>query len=589
MNVIAQLTSDIQQAILAKFDKEIDTAQLTITPTRPEFEGNFTLVVFSLLKEIKGNPVQIGKTIGQQLVEQSSIINDYNVVKGFLNLSLSTSVWQEFLQTITDDFWQLPQNNNKIVLEYCGPNTNKPLHLGHIRNMLVGWSMAEILQAAGNDVHKVNIYNDRGIAISKSMVAWEEFGEGQTPESTNTKGDHFVGSFYVKYATEEKQQAQEFLADAENEREAAKQTPLFKKAQNYLQLWEQSDEHVKSLWQTMNNWVYEGFQQTYNDLGVDFEKDYLESDTYLLGKEIVTEGLEKGIFYQKEDGSVWVDLEDQGLDQKLLLRGDGTSVYITQDLGTAQLRYNDYKMDESIYVVGNEQDYHFQVLEAILKKLDWPFANGIHHLSYGMVDLPSGKMKSREGTVVDADDLIAEMKQTAKEHTEELGKVDHFSEEQRNELYTALGLGALKFFILRVNPKKRMLFDPKESIDFQGFTGPFTQYTHARIQSLLDKANFEPQSDQPTIELTEEEVAVAMAIQEYQSTLKTAAEQLDPSIIAKYAYDLAKTFNKFYANVPVNNEKDEAKRQFRLQLASITGTALKKSLQLLGIEAPNRM
>lgn len=589
MNVIAQLTSDIQQAILAKFDKEIDTAQLTITPTRPEFEGNFTLVVFSLLKEIKGNPVQIGKTIGQQLVEQSSIINDYNVVKGFLNLSLSTSVWQEFLQTITDDFWQLPQNNNKIVLEYCGPNTNKPLHLGHIRNMLVGWSMAEILKAAGNNVHKVNIYNDRGIAISKSMVAWEEFGEGQTPESTNTKGDHFVGSFYVKYATEEKQQAQEFLADAENEREAAKQTPLFKKAQNYLQLWEQSDEHVKSLWQTMNNWVYEGFQQTYNDLGVDFEKDYLESDTYLLGKEIVTEGLEKGIFYQKEDGSVWVDLEDQGLDQKLLLRGDGTSVYITQDLGTAQLRYNDYKMDESIYVVGNEQDYHFQVLEAILKKLDWPFANGIHHLSYGMVDLPSGKMKSREGTVVDADDLIAEMKQTAKEHTEELGKVDHFSEEQRNELYTALGLGALKFFILRVNPKKRMLFDPKESIDFQGFTGPFTQYTHARIQSLLDKANFEPQSDQPTIELTEEEVAVAMAIQEYQSTLKTAAEQLDPSIIAKYAYDLAKTFNKFYANVPVNNEKDEAKRQFRLQLASITGTALKKSLQLLGIEAPNRM
>ena len=589
MNVIAQLTSDIQQAILAKFDKEIDTAQLTITPTRPEFEGNFTLVVFSLLKEIKGNPVQIGKTIGQQLVEQSSIINDYNVVKGFLNLSLSTSVWQEFLQTITDDFWQLPQNNNKIVLEYCGPNTNKPLHLGHIRNMLVGWSMAEILKAAGNNVHKVNIYNDRGIAISKSMVAWEEFGEGQTPESTNTKGDHFVGSFYVKYATEEKQQAQEFLADAENEREAAKQTPLFKKAQNYLQLWEQSDEHVKSLWQTMNNWVYEGFQQTYNDLGVDFEKDYLESDTYLLGKEIVTEGLEKGIFYQKEDGSVWVDLEDQGLDQKLLLRGDGTSVYITQDLGTAQLRYNDYKMDESIYVVGNEQDYHFQVLEAILKKLDWPFANGIHHLSYGMVDLPSGKMKSREGTVVDADDLIAEMKQTAKEHTEELGKVDHFSEEQRNELYTALGLGALKFFILRVNPKKRMLFDPKESIDFQGFTGPFTQYTHARIQSLLDKANFEPQSNQPTIELTEEEVAVAMAIQEYQSTLKTAAEQLDPSIIAKYAYDLAKTFNKFYANVPVNNEKDEAKRQFRLQLASITGTALKKSLQLLGIEAPNRM
>ena len=589
MNVIAQLTSDIQQAILAKFDKEIDTAQLTITPTRPEFEGNFTLVVFSLLKEIKGNPVQIGKTIGQQLVEQSSIINDYNVVKGFLNLSLSTSVWQEFLQTITDDFWQLPQNNNKIVLEYCGPNTNKPLHLGHIRNMLVGWSMAEILKAAGNNVHKVNIYNDRGIAISKSMVAWEEFGEGQTPESTNTKGDHFVGSFYVKYATEEKQQAQEFLADVENESEAAKQTPLFKKAQNYLQLWEQSDEHVKSLWQTMNNWVYEGFQQTYNDLGVDFEKDYLESDTYLLGKEIVTEGLEKGIFYQKEDGSVWIDLEDQGLDQKLLLRGDGTSVYITQDLGTAQLRYNDYKMDESIYVVGNEQDYHFQVLEAILKKLDWPFANGIHHLSYGMVDLPSGKMKSREGTVVDADDLIAEMKQTAKEHTEELGKVDHFSEEQRNELYTALGLGALKFFILRVNPKKRMLFDPKESIDFQGFTGPFTQYTHARIQSLLDKANFEPQSDQPTIELTEEEVAVAMAIQEYQSTLKAAAEQLDPSIIAKYAYDLAKTFNKFYANVPVNNEKDEAKRQFRLQLASITGTALKKSLQLLGIEAPNRM
>ena len=590
MNLFEQLTTDTQQAIQHQFNKKIDAGEISITPTKTDFKGNFTIVIFALLKHLKGNPVQIGEQIGEYLKTNSELVTDFNVVKGFLNLTISHHYWTTFLHDLQPDYWTLPKKDNTIVLEYCGPNTNKPLHLGHVRNMLVGWATAEILQRAGNQVHKVNIYNDRGIAISKSMVAWEEFGNGETPESTGIKGDHFVGKYYVKFAEEEARQAQPFMEKGMDKREAVKQTPIYQKAQQYLQKWEEGDEDVLRLWKKMNGWVYAGFQTTFEKLGVDFEKDYLESSTYLLGKKIVEEGLENGSFFIKEDGSVWVNLENAGLDEKILLRADGTSVYITQDLGTAQLRYEDYKMDESVYVVGNEQDYHFQVLKATLEKLNKPYANGIHHLSYGMVDLPEGKMKSREGTVVDADDIIAEMKQTASDHTEELGKIDHFTDKQKTELYSTLGLGALKFFILRVDPRKRMLFNPQESIEFQGFTGPFVQYTHARIQSLIDKAGFTSESAIPVdIELEKEEIETIILLHDYRETLKSAAEQRDPSVIAKYAYDLAKTFNQFYANVQVNNEEDEQKRTFRLHLVSKTGEAIQQSLSLLGIKAPNRM
>lgn len=590
MNLFEQLTTNTQQAIQHLFEKEIPADQISITPTKADFEGNFTIVIFALLKHLRGNPEQIGEQIGSYLQEHSDVVSDFNVVKGFLNLTIANHYWTNFIRKVDSSFWQLPKKGNTVVLEYCGPNTNKPLHLGHVRNMLVGWSTAEILQHAGNEVHKVNIYNDRGIAISKSMVAWEMFGNEETPQSSGMKGDHFVGKYYVKFAQEEEKQAQPFIAEGIDKREAVKQTTIHKKAQEYLQKWEDGDQHVLNLWKTMNNWVYEGFKTTFNNIGVDFEKDYLESETYLLGKKIVEQGVEDGVFFKKEDGSVWVNLEDAGLDEKILLRADGTSVYITQDLGTAQLRYNDYKMDESIYVVGNEQDYHFQVLKATLKKLGKPFAEGICHLSYGMVDLPDGKMKSREGTVVDADDIISEMKQTAQTHTEELGKVDNFTEEQKTELYSMLGSGALKFFILRVDAKKRILFNPKESIEFQGFTGPFVQYTHARIQSLLDKAEFDANSAIPTeIELQKEEIEIIQLLHDYPTTLTTAAEQRDPSVMAKYAYDIAKTFNQFYANIHVNNEEDEQKRRFRLHLVSKTGNAIRKSLALLGIQAPNRM
>lgn len=590
MQLFEQLQADTVQAIDSIFNQQIDQNDISITPTKPDFEGNFTIVIFPLLRFIKGNPVQIGEQIGEFLQKHSEIISSFNVIKGFLNLTISEAYWINFLKNINEDYWQNKSKNQKVVLEYCGPNTNKPLHLGHIRNMLVGWSMAEILSTAGYDVHKVNIYNDRGIAISKSMVAWEDYGNGETPESSGIKGDHLVGKYYVKYARIEAEQMKVFSDKGMDARQAVKQTKIFQKAQEYLQKWEDGDEHVLKLWKTMNSWVYEGFQQTYEKLGVDFEKDYLESETYLLGKEIVEEGLSKDIFFSKDDGSIWVNLEDVGLDEKLLLRSDGTSVYITQDLGTAQLRYDDYKMDRSIYVVGNEQDYHFKVLKEVLLKLQKPYAKGIYHLSYGMVDLPTGKMKSREGTVVDADDLIAEMESTAKETTEKLGKIDSFSQEQREELFETIGLGALKFFMLRIDPRKRMLFDPKESIDFQGFTGPFVQYTHARIQSLLEKAGYKNNvSLVSNIELTQEEIDVVFQLHQFKDDVEISANQLDPSIIAKYCFDLAKTFNKFYANVPVNNEENSDKRNFRLELCHKTGVALKKSLGLLGIQAPNQM
>lgn len=590
MQLFNQLNQDIQQAVSELYSVQLDINNIQITPTKPDFEGDFTLVVFALMKTIKGNPVEIGNKIGEYLQENSNLIIKYNVVKGFLNLTISHQYWVDFIAEIPSQFWTLPKKDETVLVEYCGPNTNKPLHLGHIRTMLLGWSMAEIFDKAGYKTHKVNIYNDRGIAISKSMVAWERFANGATPESTNTKGDYFVGKYYVEFAKELKEQAEPFLAQGLEQREAEKQTEIQQQAQEYLQKWEDGDEAVLALWKEMNSWVYAGFNETFKKIGVDFEKDYLESETYLLGKEIVQKALEDGIFYQKEDNSIWVDLEDVGLDHKLLLRGDGTSVYMTQDLGTAALRYEDYKMDKSVYVVGNEQEYHFKVLKEILKKLNQPFADGIYHLSYGMIKLPTGKMKSREGTVVDADGLIDEMVATAKAKTDELGKIDHLSQEEKEDLYKTIGLGALKFFILRIDPKKGMLFDRNESIDFQGFTGPFVQYTHARIQSLLDKAGFDASKSKSfDIELQPEEIEVILAIHNYQETLEVAAKQYDVSAIAKYAFDLAKTFNKFYANVSVNNEADEEKRQFRLQLCKTTGDTIREALGLLGIKAPNRM
>ncbi len=587
MNLEARLLNDIKKAIDSEFGVQTENT-LSLQPTKADFEGNITFVVFQILKHVKGNPESIGKQIGNHLLSKSELVESFNVVKGFLNLTIKHSYWIHFLDTLEDTFWTLPSTNQTIVLEYCGPNTNKPLHLGHVRNMLIGWSLAEILQQAGNKVHKVNIYNDRGIAICKSMVAWQDYSNGETPESAGMKGDHFVGKYYVKYATEETNQIKSLGLDQLDQRERAKQTEINQKAQNLLQKWEAGDAETLALWNKMNTWVYDGFNQTYEAIGVDFEKDYLESETYQLGKRIVEKGLQEQTFFRKEDQSIWVDLEDVGLDHKLLLRSDGTSVYITQDLGTAQLRYEDYKMDRSIYVVGNEQDYHFQVLKQVLHKLNLPFADGIQHLSYGMVDLPSGKMKSREGTVVDADDLISEMIQTAKENTEERGKIEGYTDQEKEHLYQQIGLGALKFFILRVDPKKRMLFNPEESIEIQGFTGPFIQYTHARISSLLRKNEMQKATSLPN-ELLPEEIHLIQHIHSYQSMLSKAAKDLDHSLVAHYAFDLAKLFNQFWERVPVSKEDDSLKRNFRLQLASKVAKALSVSLGLLGIESPKRM
>ncbi len=588
MNLEQNIESLVVEAIQSIYKQNVAASSISLTETKPDFEGNITLVVFQLLKQLKGKPEEIGTNIGQYLVDNSTLISDFNVVKGFLNLVINPEFWSQFLITLPNDYWQLPPTGSKIVLEYCGPNTNKPLHLGHIRNMLLGWSIAEILLKAGNDVHKVNIYNDRGIAICKSMVAWREFADDATPESTGIKGDHFVGNYYVRFARVEQEQAQYYLNQGMEPREANKLTAINKAAQEELRQWEEGNPSSRGLWHKMNSWVYAGFDETFVQLGVDFEKNYYESKTYLIGKDIVQKGLKDGLFYQKEDGSVWVDLEDKGLDQKLLLRADGTSVYITQDLGTAQERYEDFKMDRSIYVVGNEQDYHFQVLKAVEQKMNSPFADGIEHLSYGMVDLPDGKMKSREGTVVDADDLIIEMNATAKAKTQERGQVDELSASELNRLYHQLGMGALKFFILRVDPQKRILFNPSESIEFQGFTGPFIQYTYARIQSLLRKAG-SWQCDTAPNELTSEEINVIQHIYDYQKTLSEAARLLAPSIMANYAFKLAKLFNQFYEQVPVLKEENANLRAFRLQCAKQTAETLKQALHLLGIEAPNQM
>ncbi|WP_316767438.1 arginine--tRNA ligase [Pedobacter frigiditerrae] len=590
MNFIITATLN---AIKQIYNEEIAESVINIQETRKEFEGQVTIVVFPFTKISKKSPEETARAIGEYLVENVEDITDFNVVKGFLNLSIAESYWINLLnkELLSDDFGKIKSNGQKVMVEYSSPNTNKPLHLGHVRNNLLGYAVAELLKADGYEVFKVNLVNDRGIHICKSMLAWQKWGNGETPESSGLKGDHLVGKYYVIFDKEYKKEITALMAEGQTEDEAKKNAPLIKEAQQMLLAWEAGDEAVINLWKKMNGWVYAGFDISYKNLGVDFDKYYYESNTYLLGKDTVDEGLEKGVFFKKEDGSVWIDLTADGLDQKLVLRADGTSVYITQDLGTAQMKYDDFKMDQSIYVVGNEQDYHFKVLFLILEKLGKSWAKGLHHLSYGMVDLPSGKMKSREGTVVDADDLVAEMIDTARQKTEALGKINDFSDEEKDELYYNIGLGALKYFLLKVEPKKRLLFDPSESIDFQGHTGPFIQYTHARIKSLLLKAEYK--SGVKSLEfgaLSETELEMIMLLAKYPTEISTAAKAYSPAFLANYLYELAKLFNKFYHEVPpIVKEENAALKQHRLNICKLTADVLKSGTKILGINVPERM
>ena len=585
------LTTKIQEAVQANFEQQIDKVEFQAT--RKDFEGDITMVVFPLLKIIKGNPVTIGNTIGEYLVKHVDIVEKFNVVQGFLNIVIAdkyyTDIFEEAYQNKSFGQHQL-EDEKAIMVEYSSPNTNKPLHLGHIRNNLLGYSVAEILKASGNKVYKTQIINDRGIHICKSMLAWQKFGDGETPESTSLKGDKLVGNYYVKFDQEYKKEIEALVADGMAEDEAKKQAPLMLEAQEMLRKWEAGDEEVVALWKKMNQWVYDGFAETYDNLGVDFDSYYYESDTYLLGKDVVEEGLEKGIFYKKEDGSVWIDLTDEGLDEKLVLRADGTAVYMTQDIGTAIQRVKDFPdISGMVYTVGNEQDYHFKVLFLILQKLGYDWAQQLYHLSYGMVDLPSGKMKSREGTVVDADDLMTEMTETAREISEELGKLDGMSAEEKDKLYRTIGMGALKYYILKVDPKKRILFDPKESVDFNGNTGPFIQYTYARIQSILRKADFDYTQPNYTGTLEAKEKDLIKKMLEYPVVINLAAHTFSPAIIANYTYDLVKEYNSFYQSVSILGEIDEDKKMFRVQLSDKIGQIIQHAFSLLGIAVPERM
>ena len=567
---------------------------IQIQKTRKEFEGDYTVVVFPLLKASRKSPEATATELGEKIVASTPEIKSFNVIKGFLNLAIDSSFWAARFKEIveTENFGMAPASGRTIMIEYSSPNTNKPLHLGHVRNNLLGYSVATILKANGHNVIKVNLVNDRGIHICKSMLAWQLYGGGETPASSGMKGDHLVGKYYVEFDKHYKEQVKELMAEKGlSEDEAKKQAPIMLQAQEMLRKWEAKDSEVYALWETMNGWVYEGFDVTYKAMGVDFDKVYYESQTYLLGKSLVEDGLKKGVFFRKEDNSVWIDLEADGLDQKLLLRGDGTSVYMTQDLGTALSRFEENSLDDMIYVVGNEQNYHFQVLKLVLKKLGYEWSDNIFHLSYGMVELPEGKMKSREGTVVDADDLIADMIGTAREMSDELGKLDGCSEEEAAAICEMVGLGALKYFILKVDPKKTMLFDPRESIDFNGNTGPFIQYTHARIRSILRKAE-EAGIDASTYTnatLLPEEVELVKALAEYPAIVRTAGEQFAPSVIAAYAYDLAKQFNGYYHDHSILKEENEAVRSLRLKLAAEVARVIRSAMSLLGINVPERM
>lgn len=594
MNLQETLTYHIQQAVSAIYSTTLQAVEFQAT--RKGFPGDITVVVFPMLRVIKGNPVQIGESLGTYLVEQVEEVKAFNVVKGFLNLELSDRYFLQFFNAIKNDGsygFVAPQADAKaIMVEYSSPNTNKPLHLGHIRNNLLGYSVSTILKAAGNKVYKTQIINDRGIHICKSMLAWKRYGNGETPESTGLKGDKLVGNYYVKFDQEYKKEIEALKTQGYTEEEAKKNAPVLLEAQDMLRQWEAGDEETVALWKTMNGWVYGGFEETYKNLGVDFDCLYYESDTYLLGKEFVAEGLKKGVFFKKEDGSVWCDLTADGLDEKIVLRADGTAVYMTQDIGTAIQRIKDYPdVGGMVYTVGNEQDYHFKVLFLILQKLGFDWAQNLYHLSYGMVDLPSGKMKSREGTVVDADDLIAEMAQTAEDISKELGKLDGFTEGEKQHIYRIIGLGALKYYILKVDPKKRILFDPKESVDFQGNTGPFIQYTYARIQSILRKATVACNGDfsADDISLSSKEKDLLKQVQLFPEIVQNAASLHSPALVANYTYDLVKEFNSFYQNVSILGADTKEAIIFRVQLSKVVGTTIKNAFSLLGIEMPERM
>lgn len=590
MNLKQQITQYVLDAIQNVF--EITPESVEIQFTRKEFEGDYTLVVFPLIRALKGKPEDIGAKIGDYLVENGKI-TAYNVVKGFLNMSMNaTEFLADFTQNATNENYGIKvptAESRSVMVEYSSPNTNKPLHLGHVRNNLLGYSVAQIVEAAGNHVIKTQIINDRGIHICKSMLAWQRYGNGETPETSGLKGDKLVGKYYVEFDQHYRTEIKALVEGGMSEDEAKKQAPIFLEAQEMLRQWEAQDPEVIKLWETMNGWVYAGFAETYKRLGVAFDEYLYESNTYILGKDIVEEGLNKGVFYKREDGSVWIDLTADGLDEKLVLRSDGTSVYITQDLGTAVERFkNNPGLEELTYVVGNEQDYHFKVLFLILKKLGYEWADALHHLSYGMVDLPNGKMKSREGTVVDADDLMEEIYQTAKEISEELGKLEGYTEEEKAALYEKIGMGALKYYILKVDPKKRILFDPQESVDFNGNTGPFIQYAYARIQSLLRKEA--PQAfDINATELNQSEKEIIRALNDFEDTIKKAADELSPALIANYVYELVKLFNSFYQNNSIFKAEDDNVKFFRLYLSQWVANTIQSSLRLLGIGSPERM
>lgn len=588
MNIKERLQPYIQEALAEIY--QINGIETELQKTKPDFEGDFTLVTFPLVKALKKNPDLIVTEIGDRLVETVGFIESYNIVKGFLNLKLKDTAFTQCLSSIKEGLECISPKNETVMVEYSSPNTNKPLHLGHIRNNLLGFSVANILKEDGYKVVRTQIINDRGIHICKSMLAWEKLGNGATPESTSTKGDKFVGNYYVEFDKLYKKEVQQLMNEQGLDEESAKkQAPSIIEAQNMLLQWEKSDETVRNLWSMMNTWVYDGFNQTYKRLGVDFDQVQYESNTYLLGKDLIQEGLSKGIFYQKEDGSVWIDLTDEGLDQKLLLRSDGTSVYMTQDLGTAVERFKQNDIQRLIYTVGNEQDYHFQVLFKILKKLGYQWAEHLYHLSYGMVELPDGKMKSREGTVVDADDLMQEMYETAKEKAQELGKLEELTDEEKEKSYETVGLGALKYFILKVDPKKKMLFNPKDSIDFNGNTGPFIQYTYARIQSLLAKAGSRSSSINDSLVLNEYEKDLISLLSDYREVVSKAANTLSPAHIANYVYEVVKTYNAFYQNNPILNNENQDLKELRLYLSELTAEVIKKCLSLLGIGVVNRM
>ncbi len=589
-NLQETLSNQIKKAIAQIYDVDLETVEFQAT--RKEFEGDITVVVFPILRVVKGNPAIIGEAIGSYLVENVAEVSKFNVVKGFLNLVLSDSYYLKFFNNVSDfsDFGKRKPSGDAIMVEYSSPNTNKPLHLGHVRNLLLGYSVSEILKASGKTVYKTQIINDRGIHICKSMLAWKLFGNNETPESSGLKGDKLVGNYYVKFDKEYKKEVAALVAEGKTEEEAKANAPILLSAKDMLLKWEAGDQDTVALWKEMNGWVYEGFDKTYKNIGVDFDKLYYESSTYLLGKEFVEEGLSSGVFFRKDDGSVWCDLTDEGLDEKIVLRSDGTAVYMTQDIGTAILRVKDFPdVKGMIYTVGNEQEYHFQVLFLILKKLGFDWAKHLYHLSYGMVDLPSGKMKSREGTVVDADDLIFEMAQTAKKISEELGKIDDFSIEEKENLYQTIGLGALKYYILKVDPKRRILFNPEESVDFQGNTGPFIQYTYARIQSILRKAGSADNVSVIDYQLHVKEKAVIKMLQLYPEVIQQAADNYSPALVANYTYELVKEFNSFYQNVSILAADTDLEKSFRVKLARAVSEVIKSAFSLLGIDVPERM